>query len=228
MDQPTFKNVEHISATEISDALDSLDINGYLPNIKLHSAGKKLFGPVFTVKYQAYNSKPVKPMPAANYIDDIPAGSVILVDNQGKTDCSVWGEILTEYAQMKNIAGTVVNGAIRDIESISISNYPIFAQAICPQSGKNRVHMSAKQVPITINHINIHPQDYIYADLNGVLVIPRQQLSRVITLTHNIALNEKKIKQAIQSDLSLNQARKLYNYHTPWQLDENIKSTLES
>ena len=60
--------------------------------------------------------------PAANppgtvgdYIDDVPPGSVIVLDNGGRDNATVWGDILTEIAQRRGIAGTVIDGMCRDV-----------------------------------------------------------------------------------------------------------------
>ena len=60
--------------------------------------------------------------PAANppgtvgdYIDDVPPGSVIVLDNGGRDNATVWGDILTEIAKRRGIAGTVIDGVCRDV-----------------------------------------------------------------------------------------------------------------
>lgn len=63
-------------------------------------------------------------MNAGNYIDQVPARAVIVVDNGGRLDCTSWGNILTTKAVQKKIAGSVIYGSARDITDIRQMDYP--------------------------------------------------------------------------------------------------------
>lgn len=102
-----------LDTAAISDALDSLYIAGGLAGIKPQAGGKKIAGPAFTVKYEACTPEKNQFMNAGNYIDEVPAGAVIVVDNGGRTDCTSWGNILTTKALQKGIAGSVIYGSAR-------------------------------------------------------------------------------------------------------------------
>ncbi|CEG55850.1 RraA family protein [Legionella fallonii] len=204
------------STTEISDALDASRVEGALLSIKPLSPGMKIIGPAYTIKYEANKEQATTFKNAANYIDAIPAESVIVIDNNGRSDCTVWGDILTQVAIRNNIAGTVVYGAVRDVAAIRATPYPVFSTSIYMRSGKNRVHKIEEQHPLLINDVTINPGDIIFADDNGVLVIPLHLLTDIINKAENIQLTENKIKEAIKSGSSLEQARKEYRYDQPW------------
>ncbi len=204
------------SSAELSDALDSCGIEGALLNIKPLSPGMKLIGPAYTVQYKSNEKKESEFKNAANYIDSIPAKSVIVIDNNGRSDCTVWGDILTQVAIQKDIAGTVVYGAVRDIEAIQATTYPVYSTAVYMRSGKNRVHKANEQCPLTINEVTIRSGDIIFADDNGVLVIPSDSVSEIINKANTIKLTENNIKAAIRSGSTLEQAREDYRYDQPW------------
>lgn len=204
-------------SAEISDALDSLHIEGALLKIKPLVSGFKLIGPVFTVQYQEYNNRNDVFKQAGNYIDNVPAHSVIIINNQYKEDCSVWGEILTQFALKRNIAGTIVAGVIRDTEAIRSLDYPIFSSGTYMRSGKNRVQMVGQQVPLIINNITIQPNDIAFADDDGVIIIPQSSVKEIIRKAENIQLTESKIKKALEAGITLEQARKEYGYDKPWE-----------
>ena len=84
------------------------------------------------------------------------------------------------------------------------------------RSGKNRIHKVAEQCPIVINEITINPGDIIFADDNGVLVIPKQLMSEVIEKAEKVKFTELNIAKAIQEGSSLEQARIDYRYDQPW------------
>jgi len=75
----------------------------------------------------SYQAASVPPGTAGDYLDDVHAGDVVL-DNQGRLDCTVWGGILTRLAARKGIAGTVVNGVARDTAVADDLGYPLFAR----------------------------------------------------------------------------------------------------
>ena len=176
----TYKELYDYNTAEISDVLDSCDVEGGLLGISSLFPGMKVVGPAFTVKYLPYDEKPEEFVGAGNYIDSVPPGSVILVDNQGREDCTTWGDILTQVALMKDIAGTVVNGAVRDVETIRELQYPVFSRSVYMRSGKNRVYKSVQQCNLFINDIYILPGDIIMGDDNGVVIVPQKLVTTVI------------------------------------------------
>lgn len=207
-----------LDTTSISDALDSLYIVGGLQGIKPQLSGKKIAGPVFTVQYEAYEPQKNTFMNAGNYIDDVPDGAVIVVDNQGRTDCTSWGNILTTKAIQKKIAGTVVHGSARDIADIRKMDYPLFARNIYMVSGKNRTRIRALQCELNINDVKISPDDWVMADDNGVLVIPRHHLLEVILRAENVEKTELRIIDTIIEGKKLKDARNILGYSAPWAL----------
>lgn len=208
--------LQTFNTTEISDALDASGIDGALLNIKPLASGMKLAGPAYTVNYASHAQQSNTFKNAANYIDKVPEQSVIVINNEGRIDCTVWGAILTKMALHKNITGTIINGAARDVEFIRAANFPLFCAGIYMRSGKNRIYKTGEQCPIKINDVTINPGDIIFADDNGVLVIPRSLLTDILNKAENIKLTEHNIAMAIKEGISLEQARIDYRYDQPW------------
>lgn len=211
------------NSAEVSDALDSCGVEGALPGIKPLANGRKMVGPAYTVSYSPYRENVQSFKGAANYIDAVPANSVIVIDNEGREDCTVWGGILTQTALQKGICGTVVHGAVRDVESIRQSRYPLYCRNYYMRSGKNRVYKSGEQTPVLIHEVKIHPGDIIFADDNGVLVIPARLLDEVISKVQNIKRTEQKIVAAVQEGATLEQARQDHGYDQPWRQQDKDK-----
>ncbi|KTC87404.1 hypothetical protein Ldro_1023 [Legionella drozanskii LLAP-1] len=211
-----YQRLQELSTTEVSDALDACGIEAALLNIKALIPGTKLIGPAYTVQYSSYDKKPEVFKGAADYIDSVPANSVIVIDNKGRSDCTTWGDILTQVAKHKKIAGTIVNGAVRDVACIRTANYPLYCSAIYMRSGKNRVYKSGEQCSLSINGVVVNPGDFIFADDDGVLVIPLHAMNEIIEKAEKIKATERKIVAAVKSGSSLAQARKDYRYDQPW------------
>lgn len=211
------KQFLHLDSASISDALDSFKISGGLPGIKALFPKTTCVGFAYTVKYE-----PIKGLKefqnAGNYIDRVPENSIIVIDNGGRTDCTTWGNILTEVALQKKIRGTVIHGCARDISEIREKKYPLFATSTFMQSAKNRARKVAENNPIYIGNVKIEPGDIIFCDENGCLAIPSNLASEIAQRAMNVLNTENKIIQAIQSGMQLEDARKLYGYSKPWEM----------
>ncbi len=201
----------------ISDALDSLYISGGLQGIKPQLAGVKTAGPAYTVKYEPFIPEKNSFQNAGNYIDDVPAGSIIVVDNQGRQDCTSWGNILTSKALSREIAGTVVYGSIRDLADIRKMGYPLYACNVFMVSGKNRARVKALQCEIEIEGVMISPGDWIFCDDNGALVVPCDKVEEVLRRAENVDKTEQKIICTIAKGERLDTARTSLGYSSPWE-----------
>ena len=63
-----------------------------------------------------------------DFLNDVPQGAVIVIDNDGRTDVTVWGGIMTEIASARGVAGTVINGVCRDVSACLAQSYPLFSR----------------------------------------------------------------------------------------------------
>lgn len=204
------------NSSVISDALDALHIEGALLGIKPLASGYKLIGPVYTVKYKPYEHKPDDFKGAGNYIENVASDEVILIDNDGREDCTTWGDILTQVAIQKGIKGTVIHGACRDVDAIRQLNYPVYSKAITMRSGKNRVYKAFEQIELTIGLVTVQPGDILFADDCGVVMIPKTKLKTVVEKARNIQMTEDAIIDAVKNGMSLEQARQQCRYDMPW------------
>lgn len=216
MSMNLIKHLYEFDTAEISDALDACGIHGALLGIKPICYGRKIVGPAFTVKYLPYEQKPDTFQNAGNYIDDVTPQSVVIIDNNGREDCTVWGDILTQVAMKRELAGTVIYGAARDLSFILKTGYPLFTSATYMRSGKNRVFKSTQQCDLLIGNIRVRPGDIIIGDDNGVLVVPKEHLASVVEKARNIKATEEAIILSIKNGMRLDEARKKHRYDQPW------------
>lgn len=188
-----------------------MGINGGCGGISSLVPGKRCVGQVFTVRFEPVSKGELAA--AADYIDDVPEGAVIVLDNGGLTHCTVWGDILSMCAQRRGVAGTVIHGLCRDISDSRAMGYPLFALGSYMKSGKNRVRMTARNVPVTVGATTIHPGDYIFGDEDGVLAIPSQQVEAALETARRIADMEARVREAVQAGMPLVKARQVHGYN---------------
>lgn len=201
---------KQVSIAAVSDALDRLGIHGTCVGISPLQYGYHVVGRAFTVKYLpiAYHKGTV-----GDYIDDVEPGSVVVLDNHGRLDCTVWGDILTSVAHRKGIAGTVIDGVCRDVKVSLDLKYPIFSRGKFMRTGKDRVEAVAYNVPVTIADVQVRPGDIIYGSDDGVLVIQKEREEEVLKVAQMIEEKEEAIRKAVLEGLSLKEAREKYGYH---------------
>lgn len=212
---PPLQRCAALDTASLSDALDSLGIAGGLAGLQQQVPGTRCCGYAYTVQYQPV-SEHGGFRNAANYIDEVPADSVIVSCNDSRLDATVWGDILTHFATQRGIAGTLIDGVGRDLDTVTQLGYPLFSRGRFMQSGKNRVQLKAVQVPVRISGVIINPGDVIVADASGCLAIPRAQLDAVLERAEAVESTERDIILSISRGLSLAAARQLHRYDQPW------------
>lgn len=210
---PTDTNVARAAKLDtptLSDALDKLGIVGQCYKIKPRDPNFRLAGRAWTLKYGPAANPPGT---VGDYIDDIEPGSVIVLDNNGREDATVWGDILTEIAHRRGIAGTVINGINRDTHLCLSLGYPVFSIDNWMRTGKDRVQVEATGVPVNIGGARVAPGDILKGDTDGVVVIPKEHEDRVLAVAEEIEAAEQKIRDTTRGGARLDEARRQFKYH---------------
>lgn len=207
------RNVERAAAFDtatLSDALDKLGIAGQCYRIKPRDNSFRLAGRAWTLLYGPAANPPGT---VGDYIDDVPPGSVVVLDNGGRDNATVWGDILTEIAHRRGIAGTVIDGVCRDTHLCLELGYPVFSKDHWMRTGKDRVQVEATGVPVNIGDARVAPGDIVRGDADGVVVIPKEHEDRVLDTADQIEAAENRIREAVRGGMRLDEARKHFKYH---------------
>lgn len=202
---------EGIDTPGISDAMDKLGLPGQCLDIMpLADYDRTAIGPAFTVKYVSASTPPGT---VGDFIDDVTPGDFVVIDNDGRTDCTVWGDIMTQYATARGFAGTIIDGVCRDVSKTLKDGYPMFTRGRFMRTGKDRVQVEAINVTVSIGGARVSPRDIVIADANGVVVVPRARAREVAETARVIEAVESRIREAISGGKSLRQARQELGYH---------------
>lgn len=210
----TDRSVERASRLDtatLSDALDRVGINGQCYRIKPRTLSSRMTGRAWTI---LYGPAGIPPGTVGDYIDDVPPGSVIVLDNGGRDNTTVWGDILTEVAHRKGIAGTMIDGINRDVALSLELGYPIYSRDHWMRTGKDRVQVEGMQVPVNIGDVRVCPGDLVRGDADGVVVLPRDLEERILDAAEEIQSAEDAIRQSVRDGMSLREARETHRYHS--------------
>jgi len=208
---PLVESFTHLDTASVSDAMDKIGIPAGCHGIKPVVHGVKFAGRAFTVKYRACGV--VERGTVGDFLDDVPPGHVVVIDNAGRTDCTVWGDIMTTLAHHKGVAGTVIDGVCRDVPKIRDLGYPIFTRDYYMMTGKDRVEIEGVNVPVTVSQRQVRPGDIVMGDDSGVVVIPASRAEEVLKIAQEIEHTEQEILKRIAKGQSLRQAREELKYH---------------
>jgi len=196
----------------VSDAMDKLGLPGQCLGIApLDNYKQVVVGPAFTVKYVSASTPPGT---VGDFIDDVAEGDVVVIDNGGRTDCTVWGDIMTQYAGIRRIGATVIDGVCRDVSKALGDGYPLFTKGRFMRTGKDRVEVESVNTPVSIGTARVVARDIVVADANGVVVVPRARARDVAELARKIEAVESEIRAQIAQGKTLGQAREALGYHT--------------
>ncbi len=198
------------STSNISDVLDSLGINGGCLGIKPVVSGKKMVGSAFTMRYIPCGEEKGT---VGDYIDDVEEDEVLVLDNAGRLNCTVWGDLLSLAAQKRGVAGTVIDGVCRDVDDIRKMGYPIYTKDVYMVTGKERVQVDAYNVPVSVSSVQVRPGDIIMGDDSGVIVVPFERAEEVIEKAQKLLDAEEHIEKSVKEGLTLREAREKFNYH---------------
>lgn len=210
MNDTNLDRASRLDTTSISDALDRLGIAGQCLNIKPLDHRFRLAGRAYTI---LYGPAGMPPGTVGDYIDDVEPGGVVVLDNGGRENATVWGDILTWVAHKRGVAGTVIDGACRDTYLSRELGYPIYSRSYSMRTGKDRVQVEAVNGPVNIGDARVNAGDLLRGDADGVLVIPRAHEDAVLTAAEEIDAIEQQIRAAIDEGMTLAEARRQLGYH---------------
>lgn len=211
IDQELVALFEGLDTPGVSDAMDKLGLHGQALGIMpLDDYARPVVGPAFTVKY----------VPAAtpagtvgDFIDDVAEGDIVVIDNDGRTDCTVWGDIMTQYAGLRGLAGTVIDGVCRDVGKALGDGYPVFSAGRFMRTGKDRVEVESVNTTVAVGTVRVAARDIVVADANGVVIVPRERAREVAETARKIESVEAAIRERINQGATIREARAALGYH---------------
>jgi 4-hydroxy-4-methyl-2-oxoglutarate aldolase len=207
----TVSGLRELPTATISDALDRVAIVGQVLGIAPLDPKFRLVGRAFTLRYRP--SGLVEPGNVGDYIDDVEPGGVVVLDNAGRLDCTVWGDILTAVAHRRGLGGTVIHGVCRDVSRALELSYPIFSRGRYMRTGKDRVEVESQGAPVSLGDIQVRAGDILIGDADGLVVVPRIREREVLEVAREIEEAEQAIEHEAARGTRLDEARRKFRYH---------------
>jgi 4-hydroxy-4-methyl-2-oxoglutarate aldolase len=144
------------------------------PRVKPAWVGARVVGPAYPVRCSPGDNLAIHVA-----VTRAPAGSVLVADMGGARDFGYWGEVLTTGAEARGIAGLVIDACVRDCDALAAHGFPVFSTGLA-LTGASKTQPGTVDRPVTVGEVAVDPGDWIVADVDGVVVLPGDQLDEVL------------------------------------------------
>jgi 4-hydroxy-4-methyl-2-oxoglutarate aldolase len=180
MHHPTseeLKSFEDFFTPLVSDVMDRLSIPSHVLPREIQSFDPN---PSLKIAGLAY---PCRVIPTSEYVeittllemvDSIPKYAFVAVAADRDIDAALWGGLMSTRAKARGAVGSVVNGGVRDFEQIDMLDFPVYGSYRSIKDIRRRGYMADYNCTIDFAGVTIKPNDVIFGDANGVIVIPQE------------------------------------------------------
>jgi 3-hexulose-6-phosphate synthase / 6-phospho-3-hexuloisomerase len=194
--------LQMVSSANLSDALHR---GGVLQGIKPLFRGMHMVGRAVTVRtYPGDWAKPVRA------IDVAEPGDVLVIDSGG-VGPAIWGELATNSAIQRGLAGVVIDGALRDSDDIVELKFPAFSKLVMPNAGEPK-GFGEIGVPIIVGNQRVEPGDWVLGDGDGVVVLPRAIAVEYANRSMDVLERENRIREEIREGSTLSKVTELLRW----------------
>lgn len=130
-------------------------------------------------------------------VDSILPGEVVVVSTGESKRNAPWGELLSTAARARGARGAVINGLVRDVKKIEALGFPVFAAGIKPVNSKGRGMVVNYNRPVECGGVLVSPGDLVFADLDGVVIVPAEVVPDAVRLATEKVLRENHTREEL-------------------------------
>ncbi|MEC5325262.1 RraA family protein [Aurantimonas sp. A3-2-R12] len=179
------ERLQRIPTTLAADLLKDCDVfersaTGFRP---MTSGTTAFAGPVRTIAFLPGRPElRLRKAPPLHFteIDALEPGDVLVLAAGGSEQGALLGDMLATRAKAQGAAGAVVDGAARDLAGLDEAGLPVFARGLAPMAAHATLIPVASRCPVRLGDVTVLPEDWILADGDGILVLPRALVDLVI------------------------------------------------
>jgi 4-hydroxy-4-methyl-2-oxoglutarate aldolase len=195
----------------VSDVLDSLGLRQQaLPHyIMPLTLDMMVAGPAFTGQgYPVSDIRNDDSERRIRMLESIKPGSVSVWSSAGHFESAHWGEVMSSAARERGCTGAVVDGGLRDARFVIQMGFPVFCRFRCSASSIGRWEIKDWLIPVTIGDTVVHPDDFVFGDLDGVVIIPKAVATEVLLRTEEIVQRETGMRADLAKGLTVSEVYK--------------------
>jgi regulator of RNase E activity RraA len=133
----------------------------------------------------------------------------VMVVEDGANIAGIGGLMGTTMA-VRNYAGAVVDGGVRDVPQLTKIGFPVYSLGIVPSTSVGHYRFAGANVPVVCDGVAVNPGDIVAADADGVVVVPRAKAAEVLAMAQDMDINEHSMYAYIEKLKSIEEAVKKF------------------
>jgi 4-hydroxy-4-methyl-2-oxoglutarate aldolase len=195
----------------VYDIMDEMGLPNQCMDLGIRALDRsmRIAGPAFTVAVTAdmrtdaeYDLEEVKTF---TFFRRMYPGCVVLISAAGERNAGHWGELMSTASKARGATGVVVDGGIRDGNIlIGMEDWPVFTRYLSPIESRGRTRISGIEVSIAVTgtltaQIRINPGDWLFGDMDGVVVIPADKVDTVLAKAEEMTTIENRSRNEIRA-----------------------------
>jgi regulator of RNase E activity RraA len=143
-------------------------------------------------------------------IDSLKPGDVAVHSTDLSGTIAPWGELMTTVCKIRGAVGCICDSLVRDCKRIMDMKFPVFTQGIAPLDSKGRGYVVAYDVPIRCGDVLVNSGDLIFADYDGVVVVPKDVEDKALDQAMEKADKENVTRKELQEGKTLREVYDKY------------------
>lgn len=189
---------KHLSSCIFSDILWDFHTNASITGLSLNLPGAKLLGRANTLKIRRLrDGEDFRGIyDGLETYKKVRSGEILVVENEC-SDYAYFGELNSNLAIRSGAIGAVIDGVTRDQNEVSALGYPVFSAGACCTDVRGIGTVESHNKVITVRGVTVHPGDLVFADVNGIAVIPKHLEDKVLALAIKAVETEKSVLSRI-------------------------------
>lgn len=198
MSEPNVTRLRRLDCCAVSDALDKLGLPGVVLGLPQRSGNGRIAGRAITVKLGVGDPPPGPPKHlGSTAIEQAGPDNIIVVEQQSAPNAGCWGGLLSLGAKVRQVAGVVADGPVRDIDEAIGYEFPVFSRSLTALTARGRVVEQGTNTPVKVGEVTVSAGDYVLADRSAVIFISERDIEAVLNAAEEIVAKEAKMAKAI-------------------------------
>lgn len=191
---------------------------GVVTGVPQRSGSRAIAGAILTMKLGLGEPPPGPPRHLGTTAIELGGPDhVIVVEQRTGVDAGCWGGLLSLGASVRNIAGVIADGPVRDIDEARALRFPVFSPSLTARTARGRVVEKATNGPVTVWGVEVAAGDYVIADRSAVIFIRAVCIDAVLGVAESIAAREAAMAKSILAGTPISQVMGGHYEHLLWE-----------
>ena len=209
----TIERYKALYTGAVSDVLDEMGLHNqalpyYLAPLKMDMV---VAGPAFTGQgFPVDDLSDDDSNKRIEMLESIKPNTISVWQTNGHMESAHWGEIMTNAARERGCTGAVVDGGLRDTGFVLKMNFPIFCRFRVAASSVGKWAIKEWMIPIKVGKTIVNPDDFIFGDIDGVVVVPKDLTVEVLLKTEAVVDRENKMRAELSKGTTVSEVYRKY------------------